>query len=266
MTYKIPTNDPGLIDEQYPDVPPSVSEYVPDTQAIALWDYRSYDENGNPEYDLYSYRQLVDWGVLDPGMPKWKLQMWLDSDKAQNRFGEYLFGSGSTGRRGSGSGAAAPVYEAPNRAALEEQVKTYVVATTGTANKQLIDKAVDAALDADRREFDRRVADAGGEVIDPTQYVKEVVRNSAQYQTIHALRPESVDELEWVVGRQETLRQLGLSASRAESLGIKQAQVGSNTEALVDAAEMQFNSDTGRLLRAQRERLKQSAMAAVSLV
>lgn len=178
----------------------------------------------------------------------------------------FVSGGMARGGRGGGRGGLAPVYESPNRQALEQTIKSYLVAVTGTNRPELLRQAVDAYLANDRKEFDRQVAGTGGEQIDPMQAVYGVIRGSNEYKVIHELRPDSVDELDWVTSRQGKLRQIGLSANQSERLGIMQAQVGSNDDAIVDAAEMQFNTDTGRLLRSQRESLKQSARAVVGLV
>lgn len=169
------------------------------------------------------------------------------------------------GGSGRGSGAAPAVYRAPDADSVREQIKMYVVATTGTANQGLIDRALSEYMSGDKEAFDRSVADKGDQ-IDPFNRVKDVVRGSAEYKQIHQLRPESVDELDWVTSRQGKLYSLGLSAERAEALGVKQATVGANDEALIGAAEMQFNADTGRMLSSQRDALKRAGSAAMGLL
>ena len=219
--------------------------------------------------DKFTYSWAIYQGIMPPNLTVADARTW-GSGRLQNSYNRVilpdLYGGGSSGGGGGRAAAPAPVYVGPDEAAVRDQVKAYVVATTGTARPDLIDRATSALLAADKTNFDRQVAGTAGNQIDPAQAMKDVVRSSAEYETIHSLRPDSVDEMEWVVGRQQALRQIGLSSQRAETLGIKQAQVDANNEALVDAAEMQFNADTGRLLRSQRERLKQSAVAAVSLV
>ena len=189
--------------------------------------------------------------------------------------------TGSGSGSGSGSGRAAPQFLAPNympppEEQVRDQVKAYVVATTGTARKELIDQGVREYLAADRANYDAQVTAERGRVLnqtvstitstDPWSAVKTAVQGSSAYKVIHNLRPESVDEMEWVTSRQGKLRQLGLSAEQSERLGIMQSQAGSNDEAIVDAAEMQFNADTGRLLSSQRDSLKRKASAVLGLV
>ena len=177
-----------------------------------------------------------------------------DFDSLRRDADEDPSGGGGGGGGGRG-GAAGPVYVAPNRDEVEDTLKAYVVATTGTNNPEILKQATDAYMKSDRAAWDLQVSGKGGSQPSPFMDAKNVVRASAQYKTIHSLRPESVDEMDWVTGRQAKLRQLGVSDASAERLGIKQAQAGASNEALVDAAEMQFNSDTGRLLASQRQDL-----------
>ena len=184
---------------------------------------------------------------------------------------------GGSGRGGGGAREyVAPNYNVPPEATIRDQAKAYAIAVSGYADENLINEMVSAYMKADRANFDAQVAadkqrtmeGVASDVVtvDAWEEAKSIVRNSSAYQTVHDLRPDSVDELEWVGSRQAKLRQLGLSAERAERLGIKQAQAGANDEALRDAGEMQFTADTGRLLRSQRESLKQSANAVLGLV
>lgn len=173
---------------------------------------------------------------------------------------------GGGGGGGRGGGGTPPAYTSPNRDALAQAIKTYVVAVTGTNRPDLVEASVNAYLSADRKAWDQQVAGKGGEEIDPMQAVYSLVRGSAPYKSIHKLRPESVDELDWVTSRQGKLRSVGLSDARSEALGISQATVGSNDEALVGAAEMQFNADTGRMLQTQRDALKRAGSAAMGLL
>jgi len=173
---------------------------------------------------------------------------------------EEEIGRGARGRRAP----EPPIFRPEDEAAIREQVRNYVVATTGTANEVLINRAVIVFKDRNREAFDSAVA--GGSKVDPWQAVKESVRESAVYRAVHGQRPDSVDELEWVTGRQAKLRQLGLSAVRAESAGVDAAISGSTDEALTGQARIAQVEGTGRLLQAHRESLKQSANAALGLV
>lgn len=170
--------------------------------------------------------------------------------------------SGGGSGRGSGSGAIAPSYIPQDPAALREQIRNYVVATTGTLNASLVDAGVASFGVADKERFNKRETAN----IDPWQAMKDTIRGTTEYKAIHQLRPESEDEMSWVVGRQAKLRQLGLSAERAETFGIAAAQAGATNEALTGQAEIAQQQGTGRLLEAHRESLKRSASAALGLI
>lgn len=230
-----------------------------------------------PDYSLFTiytmeggtvrltYYQLKQLGWVGPG--RTLSQGPMVQRMAQNRYEENfhagtlpaMFGGGGSG---GGSGSGRGEYVAPNKDVVREQIKAYVVATTGTVSNQVIDAAVAKYMEASKRAFDL----AGKQDINPYFEAQSVVRDSAAYKSVNALRPESIDEMEWVTQRQAKLQQLGLSGRRSEALGISQSIVGSNDEALVGAAEISFAQDTGRLLQHQREKLKQSASAVLGLM
>ena len=173
-------------------------------------------------------------------------------------------GSGSRGR--SGGTAAKPEYLAPNRDEVEEQLKSYVVATTGKNDPDVLKQAVDAYMKADRAAWDLQVSGKGGEQPSPFMAAKEVVRGTDAYKTIHYLRPDSVDEMDWVTGTQGKLRQLGISAARAEDMGIQQASVGATDKDLVGASEVSLQSNNKLMADTQKARLKQSVSAVARMI
>lgn len=170
--------------------------------------------------------------------------------------------SDSTSGGGGRGGGAAATYVRPDEKAVLEQVKSYVVATTGTADQDVIDSAIAAYMKADKQSFEQR----DKQQIDPWTQMQGTVRQTKQYKAIHQLRPDSVDEMDWVTGMQGKLRQLGLSAQRAEELGMAQAQAGATDQALMQAANIQSVSGTGLMLQQQREQLKRSASAVARLI
>jgi len=167
---------------------------------------------------------------------------------------------------GRGGGAAAQVYVAPNRDELEEQLKSYVVATTGKNDPAVLKQAVDAYMKADKAAWDLQVSGKGGEQPSPFMAAKEVVRGTDAYKTIHYLRPDSVDEMDWVTGTQGKLRQLGISAERAEDMGIQQASVGATDKDLIGASEVSLQSNNKLMADTQRARLKQSVSAVARMI
>lgn len=166
------------------------------------------------------------------------------------------------GGGGGGAGPVEPIFIPQDANSVREQIRNYVIATTGTGNTALIDIGMAAFTQSEKQRFTQReTAD-----IDPWQAMKESIRGTSAYKAVHSLRPDSVDEMEWVTGRQAKLRQLGISAMRAEGAGISAAISGSTDEALTGQARIVQVEGTGRLLQAHRESLKQSANAALGLV
>ena len=173
---------------------------------------------------------------------------------------------GPRGRSGSGSRAAAPVYIAPNRDEVEENLKSYIVATTGKNDTKLLQSAVDAYMSADKEDWTMQTSGKGGEVVSPLMAAKDIVRGSASYQAIHELRPDSVDEMDWVTGTQGKLRQLGLSAARAEDFGIQQAKAGATDADLIDASEVDMQLRNKLIADSQKRKLSQSISAVARLI
>ena len=170
-----------------------------------------------------------------------------------------LGGSGGGGGGGGGGGRAA--VPRPDRRAIRDQVKSYVVATTGTVNNDLIDAGVAKYF----AEFAKMVKTKKTQ-IDPWQGVFATVRSSQPYKLVHHLRPESVDEMEWVTSRQQKLQSIGISAERAEGLGITAAQGGASDEGLAMIGDVAQSRNTARHTNIHRERLKAAGRAAGGLV
>ena len=207
-----------------------------------------------------TYWQAKQLGWMPEGVSAVSVGYW--ANKLQARLEQEIIGSASGGGGGGGRGSIGPTYVEPDRDSVREQVRAYVGATPGRANKDRVESATDAYMQGSRSAFDQRET----KQVDPWNAVQKLVRSSTEYQDIHQQRPESVDELDWVVDRQEKLRQIGLSAMSAENLGVEQARMGANDQALIQAAEMQFSTDTGRLLDTQKQKIKQSARAVMGLV
>lgn len=219
-----------------------------------------YDEAGAPVYSTYTFdpsMTIDEW--YDGYAQRWGMD--INEQGQQTTFGDTGSGSGSRGGRG-GSGAADATYIAPPANTVREQIRNYVIATTGTANQSIIDQGVAAYMAKDREAFDKRESES----VDPWQFAKETVRGTKDYKAIHEGRPDSVDEMDWVTSRQAKLRQIGISDARAEQLGVNAAIAGSTDEALVGQAKAAQVADTGRLLQQHRDSLRQSAVAAAGLI
>lgn len=171
-------------------------------------------------------------------------------------------GGGGRGRGRRGGGGAGPKYVKPDEDQVRDYVKNYVVAVTGTLHEDIIEQGVKEFMRADKEGFRKRET----EQVDPMTAVKKLVRGTSAYKAVNDLRPESVDEMQWVTGMQGKLRGLGISAASAEDLGIAQAGVGASDDSLRQAGEMRQLGNTGRLLQSQRAGLQRSATAVARLV
>lgn len=264
-----------------------IADYVPHDQQDSMpynTPIAKYLDPRSGEIWLYTYGDLVGQGILPDGLSQnefydeWMMDMyapgsgWYSPGYSDERIIESYTSSLSDldtfgGGGGGGGGRRAsvgPVFTATDPAMVEEQVRNYVIAVTGTADDNIIAQAMQTFQTQERAAFDANVA--GGTQIDPWQAMKETVRGTGTYQSIHNLRPDSVDEMKWVTEPQAKLRQLGLSAARAEKLGIAQATAGSTDEDLVSAAERTALTQTGMLLQSQRQSLKNRAKAVARLV
>ena len=163
---------------------------------------------------------------------------------------------------GGGGGRAAPQYVRADQLLVEEVVKGYVVATTGKIHQDLIDAGIETFNEAHRRGFDVRET----QEVDPMMAVKEMVRGDKRYSGPHQLRPESVDELEWIGQRQRALSAFGVAAGKEEQLGIDLATIGAGGTGVRGVAESQIFADSGRLAKTQRDALVSRASVAMRLI
>lgn len=205
--------------------------------------------------DAMSY-VTANWGLdLRLSIPRDKGRPGLDTQISS--------GSGRTEAPSGGGrgGAAAATFVPQDEATVREQVRNYIINVTGTSDERLIALGVKEFMSRDRASFGAR--DTQG--IDPWQAMKEVIRATQAYRDVNDARPDSVDEMDWVTTKQAKLRSLGLSAARAEDVGIDQASAGGSDEALIGAGQIAQQQGTGRLLESHRASLKQSASAVLGL-
>ncbi len=166
------------------------------------------------------------------------------------------------GGGGGGGGRAAPQYVRADQLLVEEVVKGYVVATTGKIHQDLIDAGIATFNEKHRLGWDVRET----QEVDPMMAVKEMVRADKRYSGPHTLRPESVDELEWIGQRQRALSAFGVAAGKEESLGIQLATMGAGGTGVRGVAESQIFADSGRLAKSQRDQLVGRASVAMRLI
>ena len=178
--------------------------------------------------------------------------------------GEGLVINDPSGGGGGGGGSRGPsraAYRMPDRDAITEMVRTYVVAVLGEDNGGAVNQGVDAYFKAHRADYDQPNQD-----VDPQQAVKGSVRANQTYKDIHSLRPEGIDELQWVTSTQAKLRSIGYSSAGAEQLGIKLATVAASDSAVLAAGESAQFADTSRLAQGQKQTLKSKISDAMGLV
>ena len=220
-----------------------------------------WDQTGNNELDVPTARTYAS-EVLG-------LDLRLSIPNGGGRPSEERYRYDASGRdeaprgRGSGGGGgASQTYVPPDETAVAEQVKAYVVAVTGTNNPSIVEAAVAEFMSADKRAFESRDTTD----IDPWTAMQAYVDATPEFKQIHQLRPDSVDKMDWVTQPQAKLRQLGVSAARAEELGISQAQAGATDVDLVRAAQMNEVSSQKQLLSSQRDTLKSKVGAVARMI
>ena len=147
-------------------------------------------------------------------------------------------GSGGGVRR---SGATGPTYVKPDERLVREAVRATLVNLTGRVDQARIDMLVDAWFQADKRNFSEKTQD-----IDPMESVKDKIRLYDDYQRIHKLRPEEIQEDEWVSSRQAALIRAGLTEEQAIELGIQGATTGMTTQQVVESGQVSELARTGQ--------------------
>jgi hypothetical protein len=163
---------------------------------------------------------------------------------------------------GGGGGRGAPQYVRADQLLVEEVVKGYVVATTGKIHQDLIDQGIATFNEKHRLGWDLRES----QEVDPMAAVKDQVRADRRYTGPHTLRPESVDELEWIGQRQRALSAFGVASGKEEQLGIDLATMGAGGSGVRGVAESQIFADSGRLAKSQRDQLVSRASVAMRLI
>jgi hypothetical protein len=168
-----------------------------------------------------------------------------------------LFGDLDLG--GGGGGFAGPVYRAPDERVVEDFVKGTLVSLVGTVPDYLVGPAVDTYMRDHRRNFDSETAE-----IDPAQSVLALVRSSVEYQSIHKLRPKSVDERDWIGERRQAAAQGGLTESKQEQFAIDQAIAGGDPADVVKAAAISQLQSSGKAPALLDNQFRQVAQAMFS--
>ncbi len=167
-----------------------------------------------------------------------------------------FFGDDSAmgGGYGYGGGAAAPVYTPPDRREIEYTVMGMLTMLVGQADKGLLTKYTDMYMKSHRRSWDNP-----NDGLKPWEDVKEGLRGESDYKRVHKLRPDYVDETEWVTLHQQTAASAGMLAGPdAERFAINQAQIGATAQTSAEAAGKQ-EFVRGRQTNQFRAKLAQAA-------
>lgn len=141
-----------------------------------------------------------------------------------------------------GGGGGGPAYRPPDRREVEENVQNYlrtVLATTGDPG--LVDELADIYMRDHRRSFDNPSIG-----LQPWFSVKERVRQLEDYQRMHALRPETVPEEQWVTQFQQIVDEAGVPANLRDQTARNFAQTGTTLRNALPGAYRQQAMREGR--------------------
>lgn len=180
--------------------------------------------------------------VMIGAVSDWYYRRTTDERMAPNQDFDFDIGPGGGGGGGGGR-ATGPVYIAPDRRAIEDNVKAQLMTYTGEFTDQRVAELADAFEAAHREDWDTRVSGVEGRATDPNQVVLDLVRGQENYKKAHALRGDGDDEARWIGDRRSRLGQLGVTSEDADSRAITMAQLGTN---LNDIETGQFQNSKGR--------------------
>ena len=173
-------------------------------------------------------------------------------DNGGGAFGDITVGGGGGG--GGRGGAIGPVYRAPDRRTIEDQVTGQVANLLGAVDEDFVQEFTNLFMTEDRRNFDSK-----DKQIDPGTSVVEAIRNTAEYKRIHKLRPDSVDERTWISRRRSLGESGGLAESELEQFGIDQATIGGRVSETAEAGAVKQFVNTNQAPRILQTKFKQAA-------
>lgn len=160
------------------------------------------------------------------------------------------FGGGDTsdgggGGGGRGSGRVAPVYVAPDRRDVEEQVRSLLINMVGGqgVTEQRIKTLTDHYLRVNRSNFDNPNSQ-----VSVRQDLKDQIRRYSDFQAIHQLRPESIDEESWVSSYAGQVAAAGLNVTDIDQVAAQLATVGATGEGVNNNVEARLLSQGQRPL------------------
>ena len=193
-------------------------------------------EPGNPGKDLGFGDQAFE-GLLpdktgktdgaslsEATIPWWELPGLIhDKLNAENTnlFDHNIGGSG--GGRGGGGGGAQRVFAQGDPRDIEEAARDFLIARVGKANPSRVAELTRKAQDIQRHNFDNPENQLSWQA-----EWRQTVRAYEDYRQIHELRPESIDETEWLSTTQGALLRAGLAPNLLDDQSIALATAGVN--------------------------------------
>ena len=218
----------------------------------------------NPEtgtHGYYTYISLVEAGILPPGLTPRDIISSYDTANAGLHNLYWGIGGGGGGR-GGGGGAQGPVYVKPDERLVREAVKSTLAALAGKVDAALLDDLTATYMSESQRSFDVRES----EQVDPMETVKAKIRETAEYKAIHQLRPDSVDEMQWISTRVGALKRAGVTDAMAETLGIEQATAGASQDDAAFAGNIATFDKSGKMLDELKNRIQTTTYSAMRLI
>jgi len=168
---------------------------------------------------------------------------------------------GGLGGGGGGGGGFTAKYNQPDDGDVNDLVKSLLVSMVGTFDEGRQAMLREVYLEADRANFD-----SDTQTISPVQAVKEKIRSFGDYERIHKLRPDELDDMEWVTSRQGALVNLGIAEDQAIDLGVTAATAGLNTEDTQTLGAVAETQRTGQVGSGLREKMTNAARAGMQLL
>ena len=151
-------------------------------------------------------------------------------------------------------GAAGPRYNPPDSNLVSDWVEGQLQVLVGDIDPGRSVMLRDLYLRADRQAFD-------GQAVDPRQSVLERIRTFDDYQTIHRLRPDSINEAEWIPAQVGGLIKAGVRNAIIEKRAIQQATAGVAPVEAGAAANITEMMGTGRPLPAFMQNIQDVAVS-----
>jgi len=214
-----------------------------------------------------------------------------------------VVGTGGSGGGGGGGGGLGSFvqpsfqYLAPDREEVKQVIKATLVAMVGIADEARLNALTDLYMKADRDramerhrlgteaartdfETQKRMIDDGsyargefvegkfieGTDINPIETVRNRIRGFNDYQAAHNLRPDYIDEMQWIGTQQQAAVSAGGRLSETAQQGINFATVGANPAQVGEAVGFQESITQQRTLPSFFRSLERVASVARGLL